>query len=209
MSPHNYQVEEPTRMMYRGGIEMFNNDLFSDAKVTAGSETWPVHKSIICPRSEYFRRAFTGPFLEATTNQVTIEGQNTQAVGQVIRYLYTGEVPSEDVEDIRQAVDLFIAADYFDIEYLKSDTLTILSFRIDCVFEDAPSKEYFLNDEDLDQIYYAACVAYTSSPNLEALREPIEVFLVDTEFLLCKDDRFMRKLTKIPEFSLALTYNEE
>ncbi|KAK8074039.1 hypothetical protein PG994_004938 [Apiospora phragmitis] len=201
--PYHCVDKAPADMMYRAGEEMFNNELFSDAKVTANGYTWPIHKSIICSRSGYFSKAFTGPFREATTNQLTIEGQDAKAVGHVIYYLYTGDVPFYEVEDLREAVDLFIAADYFDIDHLRDHARNLLGCQFDTVLQYAHDKP-LLDDEDLDQLFYAARHAYTSGPNLEALRKPIEGFLKETKFLLSKDDRFMRELNNIPEFALAL-----
>ncbi|KAK6840005.1 hypothetical protein PG990_011610 [Apiospora arundinis] len=78
-------------MMTCGGEEMFDNELFSDAKVTVGDKTWPIHKAIVCPRSTYFRKAFMGRFIEAGQSHLTIEDQDSEAVGQILHYLYTGE----------------------------------------------------------------------------------------------------------------------
>jgi len=43
---------------------------FADVEVTcaSGGKTWKVHKSFLCPRSDYFLRAFTGGF-KARANQ--------------------------------------------------------------------------------------------------------------------------------------------
>lgn len=73
--------EWPSDMLSNAGKRMFNNELFSDAKVTVDDKTWPVHKSILCPRSAYFHKAFFGPFIESRTNHLTIEGQTAEAVG--------------------------------------------------------------------------------------------------------------------------------
>lgn len=78
-------------MMQCGNEESFNNWLLSDAKVTANGETWPVHKSIICSRSEFFTKMFMGPSGESLPDEITIEGQSSKAVKHILSYLYTGE----------------------------------------------------------------------------------------------------------------------
>ncbi|KAK7972603.1 hypothetical protein PG988_006737 [Apiospora saccharicola] len=202
-------VRDQTReMMQRAGEEMFNNELFSDAKVTVDDTTWPVHKSILCPRSEYFKKAFTGPFSEATTNHLTIKGHTAVAVRYVLYYLYTGEkgtmlANSEDIFTIRQAVDAFVAADYFDIKPLKEEAIWLLDQNLESV-QDYNSEGPLLDDNELGYIFHAARLAYSSGPNLEALRKPIERFMADTDFLLTKDKLFMQELNKVPEFAMAL-----
>ncbi|KAK8070682.1 hypothetical protein PG997_010885 [Apiospora hydei] len=218
--------KEPWGMMQRAGKEMFNNEFLSDAKVTVDDTTWPVHKSILCPRSEYFRKAFTGPFSEATTNQLTIEGQDAAAVGLVLYYLYTGIGRSHltgsdtfqscdanevlmtvedclEISSIRGAVDFFVAADYFDIEHLKKESLDCVDEALEAVYE-LNRDRALLDDYEMDALFYTARLAYTSGPNLEIIREPIMRFIMGTDFLLIKDDCFMRELNNIPEFSLAL-----
>ncbi|KAK7946329.1 uncharacterized protein PG986_010650 [Apiospora aurea] len=201
MSEYDSIPKEPWGMMQRVGKEMFNNEFLSDAKVTVDDTTWPVHKSILCSRSEYFRKAFTGPFSEATSNQLTIEGQDATAVEMVLYYLFTGHVHNfSEIGSIRGAFNLFVAADYFDIEYMKQEALE----RFDYSFHAIHPNEPLLNDEDLGALFCAARLAYSSGPNFEVLREPIEEFIIDTDFLFTKDDRFMRELNNFPEFALAL-----
>lgn len=213
-------------MIRRAGKEVFNNELLSDAKVTVADTTWPVHKSILCPRSEYFKKAFTGPFNKATTNQLTIKGHTIPAVKYVLHYLYTGEskfyplqieifgdrianrkstvlADRSEILTIRDAVDAFVAADYFDLEPLKGWSLTLFECHLESM-QYSNSDGPFLDDDELGYVFHAARLAYTSGPNLEALREPIQCSMVDTHFLLSRDKRFMQESKKIPEFSMAL-----
>ncbi|KAK8005572.1 hypothetical protein PG990_011609 [Apiospora arundinis] len=61
-----------------------------------------------------------------------------------------------------------------------------------------------LNNDVLDDVFYAARLAYMSGPNHEALRGPINQLLLDTNLLLIKDDHFKQELHTIPEFALAI-----
>ncbi|KAK8023841.1 histone acetyltransferase MYST2 [Apiospora rasikravindrae] len=193
--------EDPWSMMQRAGNELFNNELFSDAKVTVGDKTWPVHKSILCFRSEYFRKVFTGPFSEAATNHLTIEGQDAAAVGAILHYLYTGQADFSKALTIREAVDAFVAADYFGIEHMRGEAIGYLECYLEATLE-YKSGEPLLDDEVMGFFFYAARLAYTT--NLEALREPIKSFMKDIDFLLIKDDRFLKELENIPKFASAL-----
>lgn len=77
-------------MMKKSGESLFRQEQFSDATLVVNGEKWPVHKSILCTRSEYFEKAFTGKFREANTSELIIDGHSTLAVDNVLHYLYTG-----------------------------------------------------------------------------------------------------------------------
>ncbi|KAK8109571.1 hypothetical protein PG999_007708 [Apiospora kogelbergensis] len=197
------------QMMQCGNEELFNNGLLSDAKVTANGETWRVHKSIICSRSEFFRKTFMGPSGESLTNEITIEGQSSMAVKHILRYLYTGEKVNSGYEfvDVREAVDLFVAATYFGIEQVKDDGISAVeeSFeRLARMAYDSCNEGPYLWDADVGDVFYAVRLAYASGSNHEALRGPLEEFLASKNFLLTKDDRFMREVENIPRFACAL-----
>ncbi|KAK8877576.1 BTB/POZ protein [Apiospora arundinis] len=199
MSSDIYQAAWDRR--FTADQDMFDNDLFSDAKVTAGDKTWSVHKVILCRRSEHFNKALNGHFKEIDDAHVNIEGLTSNAVGAVLYYLYTGVVPTNDFEDIREAVDFFVAADYFDIQELRQSAVNTLGLRLDDL-EETGNNQALLDDLDIEQFFYAAHSAYASGH--EALREPIENFLAATDFLLMKDDRFMKELSNHAEFAMAI-----
>ena len=73
------------------GKKLYKNELFADAELVVGGEKWPIHKAIVCTRSDWFMTALADPFKEATTNKVEITGHDPKHVGLVLRYLYTGE----------------------------------------------------------------------------------------------------------------------
>ncbi|KAK6856549.1 hypothetical protein PG995_006736 [Apiospora arundinis] len=188
--------------MSRGSV-FFNNELFSDAKVTAGNKTWLVHRAILCSQSEYFYKAFAGHFLEATTSHLTIEGHDSKIVDVVLRFLYTGEVDFAHIPGILDTIDLFVAADYFAIESLRDQSLNMLRSDLDFLLHNKINAP-LLGDDELGHVFYIARLAYTGGPNHEALRGPIEEFLLATDLLLTKDERFMQELKTIPEFSLDI-----
>ncbi|KAK8023840.1 BTB/POZ protein [Apiospora rasikravindrae] len=180
MTDFPFLDEDPSIMMQDSGERLFKKELFSDAKLVVNGEVWPVHKTILCTRSEYFKKAFTGNFKEATTSEVVIEGHPTEAVEGVLYYLYTGVVDKEKFTTLRSAIDLFVAADYFDIDYASAEQSKYLIF------------------------FYAARLAYGSTPTFRALQSPIEGFLRNAHFLLTKETHFLKKLRDVPEFAVAI-----
>ncbi|KAK7917711.1 hypothetical protein PG985_011319 [Apiospora marii] len=204
MVNHDYRTDEPTATLYAAGVEAFDNELFSDAKVTVGDKTWHVHKTILFFRSKWFRRAFDPPSAEANTNHVTITDYTAKAVGQVLYYIYTGLVDWEDLEDTRDHVDLFETAHFFDLGHVKNYVAWALHSHLESIARKTAENSLLLDNKEMSQLFHAASVAYKEGSILEALRHPIENFVVETNFLLCKDSRFQRQLKNIPELALAL-----
>lgn len=73
----------PTYRLLRTG-------LFSDVTVKCGDRTWNLHKNIICSRCDWFKKALTGQFKEASTNVIEINDFEPRLVGWLIEYLYKG-----------------------------------------------------------------------------------------------------------------------
>lgn len=109
----------------------------------------------------------------------------------------------ELLDDIRNFLDLTLAADYFSIVYLRNDVTLALRTRLEKMAEGREDNS-LLFDDKMCQLFHAARLAYTMGPNLGALRDPMVRLVVKTDFLLVKDSRFQRELINIPEFGLAL-----
>ncbi|KAK8070681.1 hypothetical protein PG997_010884 [Apiospora hydei] len=180
------QAEDPSTMMEESGSRLFQNDLFL---------------------MQSSSKAFTGNFKEASTSEVIIEGHATQAVYGVLHYLYTGTVAQEDFTTVRSALDLFIAADYFNIAYARDEAVEIFGIQLRYLSRlnhSSGLENELLPTEDRDSFFLAARFAYTSVPNFEVLRPPIERLIQQTDFLLTKDTRFMQELKSIPEFAVVI-----
>lgn len=114
---------------------------------------------------------------------------------------------TEKFTTLDYALDLFITADYFGVEYVKKEATVIMDKRLSGLI-------YLKSDDDLekpilhsgarDSFFRAARLAYGSAPTFEMMRSPLERFLRSTDFLLTKDTRFMQELRDIPEFALAI-----
>ncbi|KAK8067698.1 hypothetical protein PG996_006810 [Apiospora saccharicola] len=201
------QRDDPLIMMRASGESLFKKDQFYDATLVVNGEKWPVHKIILCTRSEYFRKAFTGSFVEANTSEIIIDCHPTLAVDGVLHYLYSGFVAIDSFTTLDSAIDLFVAADYFGVGHVKNEACDIIHDRLKDLFELPDSHEQekqLLSPSDRDSFFRAARLAYASAPTFEMMQSPIRQFLRETDFLLTLDTRFMQELKDIPELALVI-----
>jgi hypothetical protein len=76
-------------------LRLFNNAEHSDATVRIQDKILPIHKTIICTQSAYFRNAFRAEFVEGSTGLLTFDDGSGAAYWRVFEYLYTGNYPDD------------------------------------------------------------------------------------------------------------------
>ncbi|KAF5856796.1 hypothetical protein ETB97_006724 [Aspergillus alliaceus] len=93
------------------GIALHLNSDYSDLEITCGGKSFPAHRLVVCPRSEYFKRACNGnlkapvihPLIARWTEIVTplwdqgaeesiinLNDKSPVLVEKVLEFLYTG-----------------------------------------------------------------------------------------------------------------------
>lgn len=73
---------------------------YSDFEIVCQGKSFKVHKAIICPRSEYFKRAVTFG-KEAEENKIDLQEDEAEIIGYMLQYLYEGDytLPSASSTD--------------------------------------------------------------------------------------------------------------
>ncbi|KAL7756499.1 hypothetical protein ACKLNR_013492 [Fusarium oxysporum f. sp. zingiberi] len=61
---------------------------YSDLVISCGKDQYSVHKTIICPRSHFFKAACDGKLKEAQTGTIDLPDEDPVAVRMMIEYLY-------------------------------------------------------------------------------------------------------------------------
>jgi len=95
--------------------EVFKNKEFSDVIVKCGSIKFDCHKVFLASSSPVFKAMFNTQMKEKISNEVHIDDVKPDVMAVLLQFLYTGKVSNFD----KFAMDLFIAADKYQIESLK------------------------------------------------------------------------------------------
>ncbi|KAK8098937.1 uncharacterized protein PG998_012178 [Apiospora kogelbergensis] len=199
------------------GEELLNSGFLSDAEVFVGDKIWKVHKCILCSRSAYFKKAFTGSFQEAQTGRIFIREHSTEDMDLILTYLYTCQLDFSKFGLVR-LLEIYKIADYFVINHLQTAVVNninmILQHQARSIWN---PKEYIhgvLNsssehwsDEQLNQFFSAARTVYDANTDTKfhrELRKSIMIFLKMTFVVLGKDIRFIKALKGVPELAVDL-----
>jgi len=95
--------------------EVFKNKEFSDVVVKCGGIKFECHKVFLASSSPVFKAMFNTQMKEKINNEVHINDVKPDVMAVLLQFLYTGKVSNFD----KFAIDLFIAADKYQIESLK------------------------------------------------------------------------------------------
>lgn len=112
---------EPTEETKNYGIKatnkkMLEEGLFTDLIVESSDNIqFKAHKSILCSRSEYFKRMFLTEMKENTTGVWKINDLNSLEVKEFLNFIYCGEL--NNISWIE--MELYVAAERYDLEELK------------------------------------------------------------------------------------------
>ncbi|KAK6948105.1 hypothetical protein Daesc_009869 [Daldinia eschscholtzii] len=114
-------------------------------------------------------KAFNGQFMEATTGELTLQDQVPSNVDQVVRYLYTGQVSKDFVEE--DPCQLFKLADFFQIASLVKEIVSITNTKLNGMADrlrnmpqpDTELRSIF-SDEEVDYLFRVIETSYEEVP---------------------------------------------
>uniref|UniRef100_A0A0N8E6F6 Ring canal kelch protein n=1 Tax=Daphnia magna TaxID=35525 RepID=A0A0N8E6F6_9CRUS len=99
--------------------ELFKNKTLSDVNLNVGGRIFPAHKNIIAARSKVFAAMFNHETAENLSNQVDIQDIDPDVFQEVLRYLYTGRMSREKLDEM--AVGVLAVADKYLLDELKAE----------------------------------------------------------------------------------------
>ena len=136
---HRYISSAASHYSVRANItsSWFDNDAaFPDLVIVSGPQEIKVHRVIVCDRSEWFRKALTGDFLESRAGAVELHDDDPDAIYEMLRWCYTLDLPaavrSDGDESLIGIIKLYAVAE----KYLVKDLDVTLAERF---WEAAPS----------------------------------------------------------------------
>ncbi|XP_047099173.1 speckle-type POZ protein-like [Schistocerca piceifrons] len=106
---------EPHASIVRGLGEMLQKEVLTDFELHAGGTVLKAHRALLSVRSPYFAAMLQPHTKEAQEGFVKFSDVKSEALKQVLLYVYTGVAPA-----LREMPwDLLIAADKYQLRHLK------------------------------------------------------------------------------------------
>eukprot|EP00092_Neocalanus_flemingeri_P017618 GFUD01019061.1.p1 GENE.GFUD01019061.1~~GFUD01019061.1.p1 ORF type:complete len:348 (-),score=86.51 GFUD01019061.1:62-1105(-) len=90
----------------------------SDLVIVCHGKVFKCHKTILCARSDVFEKMLSGDTLENLNREVPIEDSSAEAVEEMLKYIYTGEIPDSDKLDVLN-IELLHLAEKYHLDPLK------------------------------------------------------------------------------------------
>ena len=72
--------------------ELRKQNTLCDVTLVAEGTEFPVHKLVVASCSPYFKAMFNGAMSESNSDRVNLEGVQSDALRQLVEYIYTGEI---------------------------------------------------------------------------------------------------------------------
>lgn len=149
-------LESEKALPFKGGfVGNFGTAGFTDLQLKSRSETFNVHKKVLCSRSEFFGKACKGGFKEASSGVIDLSEDDPEAVKAMLQFCYT----TDYTYDTALHAKVYAIAEKYNIKPLKDLART--------KFETAA-------DRDWDSPYFPTTIdfVYTSTPpNDRGLRD--------------------------------------
>eukprot|EP00092_Neocalanus_flemingeri_P094703 GFUD01120434.1.p1 GENE.GFUD01120434.1~~GFUD01120434.1.p1 ORF type:complete len:376 (-),score=78.86 GFUD01120434.1:66-1193(-) len=89
----------------------------SDIVIVTSDKEFKCHKNILSARCDVFKNMLSHETIETETSTITLTELPADAVAEVLKYIYTGEIPN-DPELL--SFDLLHVADYFQLAILRA-----------------------------------------------------------------------------------------
>ncbi|KAF1979441.1 hypothetical protein BU23DRAFT_445525 [Bimuria novae-zelandiae CBS 107.79] len=128
----------PTKMSDNPVLELttrlWGSGDFSDFTVKAGDKAFPVHKPVICVRSDYFKNACESGFAESVDSSIKLEesplvieallmelyGVKNHLTGSLFTSFAVGQYNIKKETVMTTLLEVFIAADKYDLPAIKT-----------------------------------------------------------------------------------------
>ena len=94
---------------------ILNDEKNSDVIVTAGDREFKCHKAVLSARSVVFKNTFAHNTVESVTNRIVIKESPAQAVEDMLKYIYSGDVP-DDYQSL--TIELLHIANMYQLSHI-------------------------------------------------------------------------------------------
>ena len=97
--------------------QMLEDKDFSDVEIHCNGKVFSCHQSILAARSSVFRAMLQAEMREAQTKRIDIQDSRPEIVGEMLRFIYTGDISDENLTVM--ATDLLRVADMYELDFLR------------------------------------------------------------------------------------------
>ncbi|KAL8409347.1 hypothetical protein RB594_007690 [Gaeumannomyces avenae] len=201
---------DPTDHLMKALGRLYGGRDWSDLTISCGGKNYLVHKSIVCPRSDFFAKACRGPFKEAQEGKINLPEDDPVTVHSMVFYLYhlkydvsqswketSGEEVPKDGSELVEHAKVYALAEKYGIPCLKE--LARKNFK-------TAADEHW----DSDKFFDAAHEAYTNTLETDrGLRDVVVDTLYKYKDLLKKDRaKDMARTVTMAAFDLLMRVHE-
>ncbi|GIY28903.1 speckle-type POZ protein [Caerostris extrusa] len=106
---------------------LYKERTFTDATIVVGEKQFHVHRVVLAAASPVLSRMFQSEMKEKADRSLKIEDSSAHAVGELVKYLYTGKA---NILTVDLAIDLLYLADKYDISSLKKEVVIYLGCNV-------------------------------------------------------------------------------
>merc|ERR1719326_942796 len=110
---------------------ILESGLLSDVTLIINSRHIKAHAAILAAGSRVFAAMFTNGMRETTRREVELHDEEVDVVQALVRFLYTGEVMSEVLENDGTALALMLAAHKYEVPTLATICSDAVSSKLD------------------------------------------------------------------------------
>ncbi|KAG6353621.1 hypothetical protein INS49_005329 [Diaporthe citri] len=127
-------MSEPNRPDFREiDIQLLQTGNLADGTVKCKGRTWKVHRMLLASRLNFFKGAFYGSFVEATTGEIDFPEADPDSVDIMLRHLYGQGLYVNDLKTPLLCVRCWKLADYVQLETLKSVAMSSLGEHLNAM----------------------------------------------------------------------------
>ncbi|KAK0750553.1 hypothetical protein B0T18DRAFT_428483 [Schizothecium vesticola] len=150
--PKPFAVTSNQERRFTGGdLSLLESGAFYDALIVSKGHQWKVHKTILCPRSAWFREAFGTPTEDGCPPVANLHNFEVRDIDILLRFIYAGSLdeaqfdPRAPHASFEQYARLFHLATTFALRELTNDAKTLLGRFCDrhlqtlCAYDPATS----------------------------------------------------------------------
>ncbi|KAF2231902.1 hypothetical protein EV356DRAFT_535074 [Viridothelium virens] len=96
------------------------------------SEKFYVHETILCARSDFFRKACRGAFKESVTKTLELKEENPDVFAKFMEWIYTGDYEVTKNKELDELIPIYILADKIQATRFKDETIDKLMNCASC-----------------------------------------------------------------------------